>query len=68
MNSLRKNETWDIIELPARKKCVGCKWVYLVKYKANGTIERIKNKTSSERLHLDTWDQLFGDICAGGKN
>ncbi|KAM7499356.1 hypothetical protein LguiA_023770 [Lonicera macranthoides] len=42
MKSLLKNDTWVLTELPAGKKKVGCKWVYTVKYKADGTIERFK--------------------------
>ncbi|KAM7531655.1 hypothetical protein LguiB_035065 [Lonicera macranthoides] len=42
MKSLLKNDTWELTELPAGKKKVGCKWVYTVKFKADGTIERFK--------------------------
>ena len=42
MKSLQKNETWELIECPPRKKPVGCRWIYTVKYKADGSIERFK--------------------------
>jgi len=42
MKSLKKNGTRDIVELPVRKKRVGCRWVYTVKYKTDGTIEKFK--------------------------
>ncbi|OMO93743.1 Reverse transcriptase, RNA-dependent DNA polymerase [Corchorus capsularis] len=42
MKSLQKNETWDLVECPPGKRPVGCRWVYSVKHKANGTIERFK--------------------------
>ena len=42
MKSLQKNETWELVDRPPRKKPVGCRWVYTVKHKANGTIERFK--------------------------
>jgi hypothetical protein len=28
MESLHKNQTWDLVELPERKKKIGCKWVF----------------------------------------
>lgn len=28
--------TWDIVQLPPDKNPIGCKWVYKIKYKADG--------------------------------
>ena len=42
MHALEKNETRDMMELPKGKRTVGCKWVFTIKYKADGTIERHK--------------------------
>ena len=28
MRSLQKNNTWELVKLPKRKKANGCKWVY----------------------------------------
>ena len=42
LQALEDNGTWSITTLPARKHLVGCKWVYKVKHKADGTIERYK--------------------------
>lgn len=42
MNVLNKNNTLSITDLPQDKKEVGCKWVFTVKYKADGSVERYK--------------------------
>ena len=28
MESLHKNQTWELVELLIRKRAIGCKWVY----------------------------------------
>jgi len=42
INALEENQTWTIEDLPPGKKPISCFWVYKVKYKSDGTIERFK--------------------------
>ncbi|CAN1312477.1 Retrovirus-related Pol polyprotein from transposon TNT 1-94 [Linum perenne] len=42
LDSLHKTNTWSLVPLPHGKKPIGCKWVYKIKYKADGSIERYK--------------------------
>ena len=42
MDALEKNGTQELMELPKRKKTVGCKWVFSLKYKADGSLECYK--------------------------
>ncbi|WKA11488.1 hypothetical protein VitviT2T_028982 [Vitis vinifera] len=44
MNALKKNGTWEVVDLLREKKVVGCKWVFTIKSKANGSVERYKAK------------------------
>ena len=42
LKALKWKNTWIIVTLPDGKKPVGCKWVYKIKYKPDGTIEMYK--------------------------
>ncbi|XP_019189879.1 PREDICTED: uncharacterized protein LOC109184338 [Ipomoea nil] len=42
IRALQENNTWELTELPTSKIPIGCKWVYKVKLKADGSIERYK--------------------------
>ena len=40
LDTLSKNHTWDLVTLPFRKSVVGCKWIYRIKTRSDGSIER----------------------------
>ena len=42
--ALEANNTWTLTSLPDHKEPIGCKWVYKVKHRANGSIERFKDR------------------------
>ena len=42
MDSLEKNETWDIVERPPGTNVVGSKWIFKEKRDADGEISRYK--------------------------
>jgi hypothetical protein len=42
LQALEKTHTWDLVNLPRGKFSIGCKWVYKIKIKSDGTIERYK--------------------------
>ena len=43
MASLPKNEAWDLVELPSRRKHIGRKWVFTNKMNAEGKVEKYKS-------------------------
>ena len=40
--ALETNDTWEITDLPRGKKAISSKWVYKIKFKHDGTVERVK--------------------------
>nr|GEW00239.1 uncharacterized mitochondrial protein AtMg00810-like [Tanacetum cinerariifolium] len=42
LNSMSKNNVWELAELPKGVKLVGCKWVYKTKLDPNENVERYK--------------------------
>lgn len=42
ITALEANNTWTFVPLPPGKRVVGYKWVYKIKFHADGTIERYK--------------------------
>ncbi|KAJ7967937.1 Retrovirus-related Pol polyprotein from transposon TNT 1-94 [Quillaja saponaria] len=55
MKALSKNDTWELASLPYGKRAIGCKWVFTIKRKADGTIERYK-----ARLVARGFTQTYG--------
>jgi len=42
LEAMQQNKTWFVTTLPLTKHSIGCMWVYKIKYKSDGTIERYK--------------------------
>ena len=55
MDALLKNNTWEKCTLPEGKKPVGCRWIFTIKRRADGSIERYK-----ARLVAKGYIQTYG--------
>uniref|UniRef100_A0A2N9HJG1 Reverse transcriptase Ty1/copia-type domain-containing protein n=1 Tax=Fagus sylvatica TaxID=28930 RepID=A0A2N9HJG1_FAGSY len=44
LDSISKNEVWDLTKLSTGRKPVGCKWVLRKKYKADGSLNKYKTR------------------------
>ncbi|CAL5381095.1 unnamed protein product [Camellia sinensis] len=55
IRALETNGTWEVMKLPRGKRPVGCKWVFTIKYRADGTVERNK-----ARLVAKGFTQIYG--------
>lgn len=48
---MEDNQTWSLVPLPEGKNVVGCRWVYKVKYGADGNVERYKARLVAKGFH-----------------
>lgn len=55
MQALQKNGTWKLMPLPKGKKIMGCRWVFSIKHKVDGSIERY-----NARLVANGYTQTYG--------
>ncbi|TYK23007.1 putative mitochondrial protein [Cucumis melo var. makuwa] len=56
-----KNKAWEIRTLPKGHKTVGCKWLFTLKYKANGTLGRCKAEVEASLIiGLANLNSLYG--------
>ncbi|KAK1565704.1 hypothetical protein Q3G72_032922 [Acer saccharum] len=55
VKALEKNKTWEVSKLPEGKNSVGCKWIFTVKHRADGSVERYK-----ARLVAKGFTQSYG--------
>ena len=39
---IEQNNTWDVVDLPKGKKAIGTEWIFKLKQKEDGTIDRCK--------------------------
>ena len=42
LDALHKTGTLDLVDLPFGKSAIGCKWVYKIKTRLDGTVDRYK--------------------------
>nr|GEU33376.1 putative mitochondrial protein [Tanacetum cinerariifolium] len=52
LQALEANKTWELVLLPHGKIPIGCKWVYRIKFHADGTMERCKARLRKYALEL----------------
>ena len=66
MEALQKNSTWDLVELLEGKKTVGCKWVFTVKRKADGSVERYKARLVAKgytQTYIIDYHETFAPVA-----
>jgi len=60
MHVLKQNGTWELVPLPARKKAIECRWVYIIKLNPDETLAYLKAHLVAKKILLDIWCRLPG--------
>ena len=66
LDALSKSHTWDLVTLPSGKSVVGCKWIYKIKTRSDGYIERYKARLIAKRFTQEygiDYEKTFASIA-----
>ena len=44
LDSIIKNDVWELVELPKDRKAIGSKWILKRKFKCDGSIEKYNDR------------------------
>jgi hypothetical protein len=64
--SIMKNEVWEIVPRPKEKLVVTSKWVYKIKHKANGSVEKYKARFVARGFSQkegEDYDETFAPVA-----
>jgi len=59
-DALLKNKTWKLVPSIEAENIVGCKWVFRLKRKADGSIDRYKARLMVKGFHQQPGVDFFG--------
>nr|GEX39782.1 ribonuclease H-like domain-containing protein [Tanacetum cinerariifolium] len=55
MDAILRNGTWEIVKLPKGRKAIGSKWIYKIKFRSSGEIDRYKARLVAQGFGQKEW-------------
>ena len=66
LDALHKTGTWDLVDLPSGKSFIGCKWVYKIKTRSDGTVycykARLVARGFTQEYEID-YEETFAHVA-----
>ena len=64
-DALLANQTWELVKLPSHRTPIGCKWVFIVKENADGTVNRYKARLVAKGFHQQKGFDIEETLSSG---
>ena len=66
LDALHKTGTWDLVDLPLGKSAIGCKWIYKIKTRSDGTVDcykaRLVARGFTQEYEID-YEETFAPVA-----
>ena len=65
LQALKASQTWEVVDLSKGKNAIGSKWVYQIKFKSDGSLERFKARLVAKGYnikHRIDYEETFSPV------